>query len=221
MENKKDKNIELFKKYKETKDEKIREEIILLNIGLAKNIVIRFKNENLDIEELMSVAIESLIKAVDNYDLSKNNAFSSFAYVVIKRDILVYMKKTFERLNNCVSVEEIYSINDSDKIDFYDIYEDKSQEKIDEHIELLEQKEESKELIERSLNVLTDREKKIMQLRYSIGFNKAYTITEVANYLNISKQAVSQTERKALRKLKKEIIRVQRKELSTLKLKLY
>lgn len=53
-----------------------------------------------------------------------------------------------------------------------------------------------------ALGTLTNREKKIMCMRYGIGINRTYTLEEIGKEFNITRERVRQIETKALKKLK-------------------
>lgn len=62
-----------------------------------------------------------------------------------------------------------------------------------------------KELYSKMKNVLQDREKKIIEMRFGLDGKKPKTQKEIAQMLNISRSYVSRIETKAIGKLSKEI----------------
>ena len=86
-------NQELFHQYEKTKDLKIRNEILQLNLGLVKKEVCHWLNrcqENYD--DLLQVGVLGLIRAVERYDILKGYAFSSFAVPYIRGEIQHYLR---------------------------------------------------------------------------------------------------------------------------------
>lgn len=63
----------------------------------------------------------------------------------------------------------------------------------------------SKSLISNSIGVLSDRERSVIELLYGIGDYREYEIQEVAQKLDITKEAVRLINKRALEKLKEEI----------------
>jgi RNA polymerase primary sigma factor len=59
-----------------------------------------------------------------------------------------------------------------------------------------------KEQIESALSTLTEREKKILKLRFGIGDGCPRTLEEVGNIFKVTRERVRQIEAKALRKLR-------------------
>ena len=64
----------------------------------------------------------------------------------------------------------------------------------------------SKILISSSMGILTDKEKKVIELLYGIGDYREYEIQEVAEKMGMSKEGVRLINKRALEKLKEEII---------------
>jgi len=80
--------MEKFKLYSETKDPKIREEIILGNMRLVGHILRNMPFDyRLDQYDLLQNGYEGLVRAVDRFDLSKGVTFSTFASSYINGDI--------------------------------------------------------------------------------------------------------------------------------------
>ena len=57
----------------------------------------------------------------------------------------------------------------------------------------------------KELNMLNDREKLIMTLRYGLNNTKEYTQKEVATMLGISQSYISRIEKKVIRRIKETI----------------
>ena len=82
-------NEERIADYKRTKDESIREEIILQNIPLVKRLAYEYGRPiALDIDDLIDAGAIGLINAVDNYQEGKAK-FSTFATESIQREISI------------------------------------------------------------------------------------------------------------------------------------
>lgn len=59
-----------------------------------------------------------------------------------------------------------------------------------------------KELIHESLDMLTDRESKVLQMRFGIGLGTDYTLEEIGNQFGVTRERIRQIEAKALQKLR-------------------
>ena len=69
---------ELLKKIKNG-DESAREIFINGNLKLVLSVIKRFNNRNENVDDLFQVGCIGLIKAIDNFDLSQNVLFSTYA----------------------------------------------------------------------------------------------------------------------------------------------
>jgi RNA polymerase sigma factor (sigma-70 family) len=56
--------------------------------------------------------------------------------------------------------------------------------------------------IEQVLSSLTEREEKIIRMRFGIGVNSEHTLEEVGKYFNLTRERIRQIEIKALKKLR-------------------
>lgn len=83
---------DLFIQYKNGNKE-AREKIILSNTNLVAYVYgKKFANNHNNRKDLISCGLVGLIKAVDNFNLSKENKFSSFACVCINNEMLQYIR---------------------------------------------------------------------------------------------------------------------------------
>ena len=76
--------IELFKKYKNG-DTKAKEELVNGNLKLVLSILRKYNNRCDNMDDLFQIGCVGLIKAIDNFDLSHDVKFSTYA-VPIARD---------------------------------------------------------------------------------------------------------------------------------------
>jgi RNA polymerase primary sigma factor len=60
------------------------------------------------------------------------------------------------------------------------------------------------EKIEEALSSLSDREEEILRMRFGIGYDDSYTLDEIGNRYQLTKERIRQIEKSALRKLKEE-----------------
>ena len=86
-----DECIELLKKAKDG-DRRARERLINGNLRLVLSVVQRFRNRDEDPDDLFQVGCIGLIKACDNFDLSLNVRFSTYAVPMIIGEIKRYLR---------------------------------------------------------------------------------------------------------------------------------
>lgn len=83
---------ELFKKYNETKDKKIKDKLVEGNLKLVLSILKKFQNRIDNLDDLFQVGVIGLIKAVENFDLSYNTKFSTYGVLMIVGEIKRYLR---------------------------------------------------------------------------------------------------------------------------------
>ncbi|NLX60970.1 MAG: RNA polymerase sporulation sigma factor SigG [Tissierellia bacterium] len=82
---------ELFVKIK-AGDKKAREKFIQGNLRLVLSIIQRFNRRGENLDDLFQVGCIGLIKAIDNFDISQNVRFSTYAVPMIIGEIRRYLR---------------------------------------------------------------------------------------------------------------------------------
>ena len=73
-------------------DRKAEEELMKTNMGLVKNIAIRFVGRGQEIEDLIQIGSVGMLKAIRGYDKSFNTAFSTYAVPLITGEIKRFLR---------------------------------------------------------------------------------------------------------------------------------
>ncbi len=176
--------INLFQKYKQG-DNDSKQKIILHNLRLVSYITNWFISTNLDQNDLFQEGVIGLIKSVDKFDISKNIKFSSFARRCIKNEILMYIRRSKKHIFTSTT-------NEIEIIDY------KNSE--DDWVNNIS-KDYEKNMINDSLNHLSEREKEVVKKSYGIEFDKI-TQKKIAEELAISRSYVSRIVTKSKEKMK-------------------
>lgn len=82
----------LLKKIRETGDEKARQELVEGNLRLVLSVIQRFANRGENPDDLFQVGCIGLIKAIDNFDVTQNVRFSTYAVPMIIGEIRRYLR---------------------------------------------------------------------------------------------------------------------------------
>ncbi len=91
--NRKQETLEILQAYRANPTTKLRNQLVNLNIGLVRREAYHWKNQCQEsFEDLMQVGSIGLINAIERFDVSKGNAFSSFAVPYIKGEIQHYLR---------------------------------------------------------------------------------------------------------------------------------
>nr|NLJ03126.1 RNA polymerase sporulation sigma factor SigE [Bacillota bacterium] len=177
----------------------VRTPLIERNLRLVVYIARKFENTGISIEDLVSIGTIGLIKAVNTFDPSKNIKLATYASRCIENEILMYLRRT-SKLKAEVSFDEPLNVDwDGNELVLADVVGNESDVIV--HIE----KEVDKALLATALKQLTGREKRIMELRFGLKGERERTQREVADLLGISQSYISRLEKKILKKLRKEM----------------
>lgn len=181
-------------------NQEAKQKLIEHNIKLVfKSVRSRFKTVDYDKNDIVSIGIMGLIKAIDTFDLSKNSAFSSYAITCINNEILMFLRK-LKKYENIDSLDKtINHDKDGNELKIEDIIPD-DYNSIEKYFKDLENKE-NEEIIKIIIEKLSEKEQKIIKMRYGFYNNKIYTQQEIANSLNISRSYMSRLEKKIIKKL--------------------
>ncbi len=83
---------ELFKKYRETQDKKIRDELVIRYTYMAKILAYRFRNSGVEYEDIYQVACMGVVLAVERFDPDRGVQFATFATPTILGEIRRFMR---------------------------------------------------------------------------------------------------------------------------------
>lgn len=77
----------LFNRLQETRDEAVRDRLVMLHLNLVRFLAAKFANRGEPLEDLVQVGTIGLINAVDRFDVSRGNKFSTYAAPTIVGEI--------------------------------------------------------------------------------------------------------------------------------------
>jgi len=195
-----DKYIELM--LKGNKD--ARNKLIEHNLRLVAHIVKKFENKTNENDDLISIGTIGLIKGIDSYNNEKATRITTYAARCIENEILMYFRSNKKNQNTVSLNDSIGFDKEGNEINLIDVLQDKSEDIAD----TLHTKD-NIVLLNKYLNLLTDREKEIIIKRYGLMLHKEKTQKEIAEELGISRSYVSRIEKRALTKILKEFIKSQ------------
>ena len=184
-----------------TGDKKAKSILIERNLRLVAHIVKKYQIPNKDKDELISIGTVGLIKAIDSFDVSKGTRLATYASRCIENEILMLFRNNKKQKSETFLQDPIGVDKEGNEISLIDVL---SSEK-DSVIDKVEMKLQIKALYNKINSALTEREGEILKMRYGLKDGKCKTQREIAGMLGISRSYVSRIEKKALKKLKKEL----------------
>ncbi len=180
-------------------DSSARNELIEHNLRLVAHIVKKYYSNTNDQDDLISIGTIGLIKAVNTFDHSKGIRLSSYAARCIENEVLMYFRAAKKSAQDVSMNEPIDTDKDGNALTLMDVMATE-----DNIVENLDWKVKSEQLKRYITQVLTPRERVIIELRYGLNNDHPLTQREVAARLKISRSYVSRIEKKALQLLKRQ-----------------
>ncbi|WP_340641281.1 RNA polymerase sporulation sigma factor SigE [Zhaonella formicivorans] len=178
--------------------------LIERNLRLVVYIARKFENTGVGIEDLVSIGTIGLIKAVNTFDPQKKIKLATYASRCIENEILMHLRRN-NKTRVEVSFDEPLNIDwDGNELLLSDVLgtdNDIIYKSIEEEVD--------KKLLQQAMKKLSAREKKIMEFRFGLVDGIEKTQKEVADLLGISQSYISRLEKRIIKRLRKEINRME------------
>jgi RNA polymerase sporulation-specific sigma factor len=171
------------------------------NLRLVAHIVKKYSYSGKDVDDLISIGTIGLIKAIDSFDSSKGTRLATYAARCIENEILMLIRNNKKTKGEVYLQDPIGIDKEGNEISLIDVLSSEENS----IIEIVENKIQIKKLYKKINTSLMEREKIIIQMRYGLVDGKPKTQREIAEILGISRSYVSRIEKRALKKLYKEL----------------
>ena len=188
-------------KFKEEQDEYAKEVLIERNMRLVAHIAKKYNNSNEDQDDLISIGTIGLIKAIETYNIDKGTRLATYASRCIENEILMNIRTNKKNKVQVSLQDPIGTDKEGNEISLIDVLGTD----IDYILDQVELNIQISKLYEKVDKILTKREKEIVLLRYGLTTCGYKTQREIAEKLEISRSYVSRIEKRALKKLQKEL----------------
>ena len=181
-------------------DLKSREIIINHNIKLVLyRVTGKFSSYPYDMDELVSIGLMGLIKAVDTFDINREVKFSTYALRCIDNEILLFIRKNKTHKEHVSLTSPISTNKDGNEMFLKDILMDSDED----FVFSIEEKELYDE-VRRVIENLPEREKQIIMLFF--GFNcEPLNQNEISSQMKISQPYVSKIITATLKTIKLQL----------------
>ncbi len=180
-----------------------KKELIEHNLRLVVYIARKFENTGIYVEDLISIGTIGLIKAINTFNPEKNIKLATYASRCIENEILMYLRKNQNRRSE-ISIDEPLNVDwDGNELLLSDILgtdNDIICRDIEEEVDRM--------LLKNAMDKLSPRERQIMVMRFGLKGERERTQKEVADVLGISQSYISRLEKRIMKRLKKEILRM-------------
>lgn len=190
---------EYLQKFKDGDDE-AREILIKHNLRLVAHIAKKYSH-SMDVDDLISIGSIGLVKGISTFEVKKGTQLATYLARCIENEILMALRSN--KKYRCVfSLNDPLGVdgegNEFSLIDVLSVNQDSVFKQVESGML-------SEKLDAVMKQCLTSREYQILQLRYGLNGNPAYTQLKTAEMLGISRSYISRIEKKALSKVRAKI----------------
>ena len=102
---KSDETIDLLKRLRA--GENVKDEIVMGNLKLVLSAVKPYRSQKYSLDDLFQIGVIGLIKSIDNFDVSKNVMFSTYAVPMIRGEIKRYVRDSVSILRISRQVKDL------------------------------------------------------------------------------------------------------------------
>ena len=186
--------------------EEAKRRLIEHNLRLVVYIAKKFDNTGVGVEDLISIGTIGLIKAINTFRADKKIKLATYASRCIENEILMYLRRN-SKIKMEVSIDEPLNVDwDGNELLLSDILgtsEDIIYKDIEREVDI--------KLLKKALSTLSERERKIIHMRFGLADYEGgeKTQKEVADCMGISQSYISRLEKKIMKRLKKEMLRLE------------
>lgn len=182
-------------------DTQARDLLIEHNLRLVAHIAKKYTTSgriaSVDFDDIISIGSIGLIKAIDSFNSGKSARLATYAARCIENEILMYIRSSKKYSNDIFLQDPIGHDFDGNEITVMDMVKSDDDPVPDE----VSDKIDINRMMRKIDEVLDEREREIIRLRYAVCGGEEMTQREIASMLGISRSYVSRIEKKALKKI--------------------
>ena len=183
-------------------DDEARKELITHNLRLVSHIARKYQVPGYGADDLISIGVIGLIKAVNSFKPTSGTALGTYAARCIENEILMTLRSSRKRQGDVSLQDPIGTDGEGNDITFMDILgtdQDALEETVIRKVTF--------ERVQRILTCLPARERLVLEMRYGLTDGVQHPQHEIADILGISRSYVSRVEKHAIQLLRDELDR--------------
>ena len=181
-------------------DAAARDRLIEHNLRLVSHIARKYTVPGYGADDLISIGVIGLIKAVNSYKPSSGTALGTYAARCIENEILMTLRASRKRKGDVSLSEPLGTDGEGNDITYQDVLgssEDSLEDEVIRRVTL--------ERVRGVLDRLPARERLVLELRYGLLDGRQHPQHEIADRLGISRSYVSRVEKHAVELLRDAI----------------
>ena len=181
---------------------KLDAELITHNLRLVSHIARKYQIPGYGADDLISIGVIGLIKAVDSFKSASGTPLGTYAARCIENEILMTLRASRKRRGDVSLSDPVGSDGEGNDITYQDILGTDADE-----LENTVIRRVTAGKVQQVLHRLPARERFVLELRYGLTDGRQHPQHEIARRLGISRSYVSRVEKKAVALLRDEIER--------------
>ena len=181
-------------------DVEARNALIEHNLRLVAHVAKKYQSPDQETDELISIGIIGLIKAVMTFDPEKNSRLATYAARCIENELLMMLRTRKKRMREVSMYEKIGTDQEGRELRLMDVLESPPLDILED----MEREQNLRHLSDCLERVLSGRELQVICERYGLLGYKERTQREIAKELGISRSYVSRIEKRAVERLREE-----------------
>ena len=181
-------------------DASARDRLIEHNLRLVSHIARKYTVPGYGADDLISIGVIGLIKAVNSYKPSSGTALGTYAARCIENEILMTLRASRKRKGDVSLSEPLGTDGEGNDITYQDVLGSREDSLEDEVIRRV-----TLERVRGVLDRLPARERLVLELRYGLLDGRQHPQHEIADRLGISRSYVSRVEKHAVELLRDAI----------------
>lgn len=181
-------------------DPDAREALITHNLRLVSHIARKYTVPGYGPDDLISIGVIGLIKAVNSFKPQSGTALGTYAARCIENEILMTLRASRKYRGDVSLQDSVGADGEGNDITYMDILGTDSEELENSVIRRV-----TLDRVHRVLSSLPPRERLVLELRYGLADGRQHPQHEIAEKLGISRSYVSRVEKKAIELLREAI----------------
>ena len=177
-----------------------RNTLVEHNLRLVAHIVKKYYAQESEQDDLISIGTIGLIKGISSFKPEKNTRLATYAARCIENEILMYFRSRRKTQNEVSLSDSLDTDDDGNSLNLMDVVGVDDTMYAD-----LQDRDDCIRVRALVGEVLTEREREIITLRYGLTGQMPRTQRELAAKLGISRSYVSRIEKRALEKLEEAL----------------
>lgn len=181
-------------------DLQARESLIEHNLRLVAHVIKKYHNSGEELDDLISIGTVGLIKGIDSFDPTKGVRLATYCARCIDNEVLMQLRNRKKNNREMSLYDPIGVDREGNEISLIDVLgsdEDAVADQVETEVVM--------EWVRDYIRNLSAKERLVLELRFGIRGHERMTQRDIARRLKISRSYVSRIEKRAVRKILREL----------------